>query len=300
MLTELRAEKSSAKKDAPAKAKVPVAVRRQPKRQRTDTKPAPVQKKRANVTVSPKKKAAPVQPESVPAQEAAKPQPRKQRYVRLRDAAVGLVLLVFAGIGIWSAAARCLAAYRAKKDNSAQLAAVRQCILPLALMDMPSFESPDELTDEQFLTAAVWALIADGGLADYPTDTNLCTVPASAVAAAGNARFGTSRQPEYKTIGFTDLLRFYYDADQQCYLLPADPRFFGNLPEIGACKRTSDGLYAVSAVYRPEQPVWYQTEAPVVRHAELTMRQDAESWQILSLKTDAPEPDAEASEETND
>ena len=298
MLTELRAEKSPAKKDAPAK--VPVAVRRQPQRQRTETKPEPIQKKRANVTVSPKKKAAPSQPESVPAQAAAKPQPRKQRYVRLRDAAFGLVLLVFAGIGIWSAAARCMAAYRAKKDNSAQLAAVRQCILPLALMDMPSFESPDELTDEQFLTAAVWALIADGGLADYPTDTNLCTVPASAVAAAGNARFGTSRQPEYKTIGFTDLLRFYYDADQQCYLLPADPRFFGNLPEIETCSRTSDGLYAVSAVYRPEQPVWYQTEAPVVRHAELTMRQDAESWQILSLKTDAPEPDAEASEETND
>ena len=151
--------------------------------------------------------------------------------------------------------------------------------------------------DEDFMD---WALIADGGLADYPTDTNLCTVPASAVAAAGNARFGTSRQPEYKTIGFTDLLRFYYDADQQCYLLPADPRFFGNLPEIETCSRTSDGLYAVSAVYRPEQPVWYQTEAPVVRHAELTMRQDADSWQILSLKTDAPEPDAEASEETND
>ena len=57
-----------------------------------------------------------------------------------------------------------------------------------------------------------------------------------------------------------------------------------------------DGLYTVSVVCRPEQPSWYQTEAPVVRHSEFIMKQAHGTWQIAALHTDAP--DAQNEEET--
>ena len=203
------------------------------------------------------------------------------------------MLLLFAVIGLYALVRTGIRA--AAERRSTQNAAVTQCILPLCVMDMPSFESPDDLTDQQFLTAAVWAFITDGRLAEYPTDTNLCTVPAAEIVSAGNQRFGTARSPQCRTVGFSDTLRFYYDADQDSYLLPADPRWFGNLPEVQSCTE-QDGLYTVKAGCRPEQPSWYRTEAPVVRHSEFIMKQEHGTWQIVSLHTDAP--DAQNNEDT--
>ena len=79
------------------------------------------------------------------------------------------------------------------------------------------------------------------------------------------------------------------------FLLPADPRYFGNLPEVQSVTE-QNGLYTVSVVCRPEQPSWYQTEAPVVRHSEFIMKQAHGTWQIAALHTDAP--DAQNEEET--
>ncbi|MBR5722856.1 MAG: hypothetical protein IKX57_04440 [Oscillospiraceae bacterium] len=302
MLDQLRHEKKP--ETAPEKQPVPVsvAVRRQQRRRaagKQAAKPVPVRRQSADAA----KRVRRIY--DVPAQPAPEPSPAPQaaaapakkadllRSIRLRDAAVGLVLLVFACIGaasLISAVSKAAKAHKAEKN-----AALTQCILPLCIMDMPSFSSPEELTDEQFLTAAVWAYITDGRLSEHPTDTNLCTVPAADIAAAGNARFGTARKPQYRTIGFTDALRFYYDADQDSYLLPADPRYFANLPEVVSCTE-QNGLYTVSAVCRSEQPAWYQTDAPVVRNPVFTMQQDHGTWQICALQSDAP--DAQNDDET--
>lgn len=301
MLDQLRHEKKP--ETAPEKQPVPVsvAVRRQQRRRaagKQAAKPVPVRRQSADaeqrarriydVPAAPVPGQKPVQtPEKLP---APKPKPAEKadplRRIRLRDAAVGLVLLLFACIGAISLISAASKAAKARKSEKNE--ALTQCILPLCIMDMPSFSAPDELTDEQFLTAAVWAYITDGKLRAHPTDTNLCTVPAADIAAAGNARFGTARKPLYRTIGFTDALRFYYDADQDSYLLPADPRYFGNLPEVVSCTE-QDGLYTVNAVCRPEQPAWYQTDAPAVRNLVFTMQQNHGAWQICALQSDAPE-----------
>ncbi|MCR4759193.1 MAG: hypothetical protein K5705_02765 [Oscillospiraceae bacterium] len=230
-----------------------------------------------------------------PAKHPANPAeaPEKRRKTRQRETVFGLVLLVLSVIGICTLVQRGMAFAAAHKNGAAEKAALTQCILPLTLADTPSFESPDALTDEQFLTAAVWAMIADGKLADYPADAGLCTVPASDVTAAGNARFGTVRQPEHRTVGFHELIRFYYDPDQQCYFLPVQTQYLGNLPEITACTAEQD-VYRVKAVCRPDQPAWAGTEAPVVKQAEFVLKRSGGAWRILSMKTDAPDADENA------
>ncbi|MBP0966180.1 MAG: hypothetical protein J5722_00965 [Oscillospiraceae bacterium] len=306
MLDQLRHEKKP--ETAPEKQPVPVsvAVRRQQRRRaagKQAAKPVPVRRQSADAAKRTRRiydvPEQPV-PEQKPAlQTALKTAPKAAektdllRRIRLRDAAVGLVLLVFACIGAVSLISAVSNAAKIRKDE--KNAALTQCILPLCVMDMPSFSAPDELSDEQFLTAAVWAYITDGRLSEHPTDTNLCTVPAAEIAAAGNARFGTARKPQYRTIGFTDALRFYYDPDQDSYLLPADPRYFGNLPEVLSCTE-QNGLYTVNAVCRPEQPAWYQTDAPAVRNLVFTMQQNHGAWQICALQSDAP--DAQNEDET--
>ena len=230
----------------------------------------------------------------------------KRRKTRRQETVFGLILLMLSAVGICTLAGRGIALAAAHKSGAAQKSEIMQCILPLTLADTPAFASPDALTDEQFLTAAVWAMIADGKLADYPADAGLCTVPASDVAAAGNARFGTARQPEHRTIGFTELIRFYYDPDQQCYFLPVQPQYLGNLPEITACTSEQETLYRIHAVCRPDQPAWAKTEAPAVKQTEFVLRRSGSTWQILSLKTDpeqnaAPQtlPDEASGEEQN-
>ena len=218
---------------------------------------------------------------------------RKRRKTRRQETVFGLILLVLSAVGICTLIGRGIAFAAAHQNGAAEKAALTQCILPLTLANTPSFESPDALTDEQFLTAAVWAMIADGKLADYPADAGLCTVPASDVAAAGNARFGTARQPEYCTIGFNELIRFYYDPDQQCYFLPVQPQYLGNLPEITACS-TEKELYRIKAVCRPDQPAWAKTEAPAVGQAEFVLKRSGSTWRILSLKTDTPDAEQNA------
>ncbi len=284
------------KKPLPERQAVSVAVRRQQRRRAAGNPAAravPVRRQAADAAKRQRTGLPARTEQSAQAEPSDKAEPPKEKRSILRDAAFGAILLIFAGIGVYALAQHGITAVRER--NNAQNAAVTQCILPLCVMDMPSFEKPDDLTDEQFLTAAVWAMITDGRLADYPTETNLCTVPAADVTAAGNARFGTARKPEYRTVGFTDAIRFYYDADQDSYLLPADPRYFGNLPEVQSCKE-QNGVYTVTAVCRPEQPQWYQTEAPVTRHAEFKLKQTGGTWQIVSLHTDAP--DAQKDTET--
>ncbi|HAG13446.1 MAG TPA: hypothetical protein DCG49_06245 [Ruminococcus sp.] len=246
------------------------------------------------------RKTAPKQPEHGKLYDVLNAQPKPEeapqtpvRNVMLRNAVTGMILTVLSCIGIWSLVQQGRNYYQQKRAEDPYQSAMTQCILPLAVMDAHSFASPDDLSDEAFLTAAIWAFITDGGLADYPSETDLCTVPAKTIIAAGNARFGTNRTPTCQTIGFTDSIRFYFDAEQKAYLLPSDPKYFGYLPDITSYTE-KDGIYTVHASYRPEQPSWYPSEAPIVRETIYTLTQSGSTWQILSLDTGEPEAESTA------
>ena len=221
------------------------------------------------------------------------------QHIRTRDVFVGVLLVLLAAVGVYAIVLRCIAWAGQIRDDTPDTAAVRSCILPLAVMDCASFDAPEMLTDTQFLTAAAWAMITDGRLESEEGD--LCTVPASELIAYGNARFGTSRKPICSTIAFTKEIRFYYDPAQDAFLLPAEPQFFSFLPEIRAVRTAEGGRCEVEADYLLDRPDWMTGTASVVKTVTLTLVQDGDGWQIAALHDPtAPvtEPPAETTTET--
>ena len=202
----------------------------------------------------------------------------------LRDGIAGSVLVLLAAVGIIGLV-QCGIFWGkrlSEEHTDPRIEQVQAAVLPLVLTDQANFDSPDDLTDEQFLTAAVWMLIADGKLGDYPQNFEMRVIPAADVTAAGNRRFGTSRQPEYKTIGFTSDLRFYYDKETGSYLVPDDPQLFTYIPEITALTDTETGVDA-EVRYLAEQPAWKHAEPSEVKSVRYSLTKSGENWQIRQV-----------------
>lgn len=218
------------------------------------------------------------EPES-PAETAKKPHP-------VRDAVVGVILVLFAGLGLYTAvrAGISLVQRMTEKPVDPRIAKVQESILPLAVMDMPEFDDPDALSDDQLLTAAVWSAVTSGRLGSYPENLGMRVIPASELTAIGNQLFGTSRSPQYQSIGFSGDIRFYYDKEQQSYLVPADPRLFTYVPTVTALRDTDAGVTAEVAYYA-EEPVWQAEQRELIKTVEFTLTQtDSGAWQVRALR----------------
>ncbi|MBR5370762.1 MAG: hypothetical protein IK130_00960 [Oscillospiraceae bacterium] len=203
---------------------------------------------------------------------------------RTKEAVIGGILVIFALIGVIAAVRHCAGLIGRFRTAHAPETAVERRLLPLVLMDIPDFDSPDALNDEMFLTAAIWDMAVSGRLADYPETYGMCTVPQADVIAAGNALFASSRTPVCKTIGFTGDLRFYYDAEQSAYVLPQDPVLFTYIPAVSSLTE-AEGIYTAQVDYFAEQPQWKQeTEHEPVKTVSYTLRKSDSGWQVLSAK----------------
>ena len=114
--------------------------------------------------------------------------------------------------------------------------------------------------------------------------------------AAGNLRLGTSREPECKTIAFTEEIRFYYDEPKKSWILPEAPQWFGNLPQITEM-HTENGVSTVTADYVPEQPAWSHSAPEPAAQAVFTVTEFDGIRQITSLHF-AGEAEADSAAET--
>lgn len=212
------------------------------------------------------------------------PQPSTRQKTRTRDAFFGLVLVLLSGVGVWALAQKGTAMAAKMRAGESYEGELRACILPLAVMDCPDFDSPDALSDEEFLTLSVWAAVTDGKL-EGEGENALCTIGTDELIAAGNARLGTNRRPEYKTIAFTNEVRFYFDSTQQAYMVPKAPAYYSVSPEIREFSADENGIYHVTADYRRDLPAWYPGTAEITKTAEFSLRQTEDSWEIVSLHT---------------
>lgn len=207
-----------------------------------------------------------------------------QKTHRVRDLTVGAVLLIFALLGLYTAVSGGVSLVRRLREKEdPRIPAVQERILPLVIADFPEFDDPDTLTDDQFLTAAVWTMVTNGRLGRYPENLGMRTVPAEDIAAAGNVCFGTSRRPEYRTIGFSGDIRFYYDKEQRSYLLPASPRLFTYVPQVQSL-RDQDGAVTAEVAYYAEEPVWLSEKSELIKTMEFTLTGSGTAWQIRALR----------------
>lgn len=222
----------------------------------------------------------------------------KKTRIQAADAVLGAVLLVLSVCGIAGLVHQGRTLAHRLGKAAAREEAVTQCLLPFALAETPAFDAPDALSDADFLTLAAWSMICDGALSGYPEQDGLRIVPEDDLTAAGNARLGTSRQPEYKTIGFTDDIRFYYDEPKKSWILPEAPRWFGREPVIREM-RSENGGYTVAADLMQAQPAWLKHAPETAASAVFTVCEQDGIWQVTALHYAGEaesEPDAEPAE----
>jgi hypothetical protein len=234
------------------------------------------------------------------AQPERKPAPAPKQKYRTRDLLTGLLLVALALFGVYALIVRIRDHAAALRASDPAKEAAKACILPLVITDLPEFSDPGELSDDQFLTAAIWAAVTEGKLAQYEESFGLCSVPVSDLTALGNRLFGVNRSPAYHTIGFSGELRFYYDAEAGCYMLPADPELFTYEPEIREMTQNADGLYTVTADYLAEQPAWKQTAPQTVKTMVFTLAESGGNWQVRAAKLRGGESPDENSQEKDE
>ena len=209
--------------------------------------------------------------------------------IRTSDAVLGAVLVVLSACGIIGIVRQVRMLAKRLREPDARIAAVTECLLPFALADTPAFAAPEELSDSDFLTLAAWTMISGGSLSDYPETDGLRIVPEDDLIAAGNARLGTERKPECKTIGFTDKIRFYYDEPKKSFMLPDAPMWFGPQPVITEV-RPENGTFTVKADYMPELPAWSALQPEAAASAVFTVCESDGAWQVSALQfSDAPD-----------
>ena len=217
----------------------------------------------------------------------------KKPRIQAADAVLGAVLLVLSVCGIAGLVHQGRTLAHRLGKAAAREEAVMQCLLPFALAETPAFDAPDALSDADFLTLAAWSMICDGSLSGYPEENGLRIVPEEDLTAAGNLRLGTARQPENKTIGFTDEIRFYYDEPKKSWVLPEAPQWFGCQPVIRSI-RSENGGYTVEADYLQEQPAWSEHAPEITAEATFTLCESDGIWQVQSLQF--ADADAESAE----
>jgi len=197
---------------------------------------------------------------------------------------MGLLLVVLAAYGVYALVLRCIDRARLLRGDTAEQEAVTACILPLVLTDTPEFADPSELSDDQFLTVAIWAAVTQGRLAEYPQSFDMYTVPAETLVGVGNRLFGVNRNPVCHTIGFSGDLRFYYDAEAKTYLLPADPELFTYEPVIREMQPANEGQYLVTVDYAAEQPKWKTGDPAIIKTVQFTVSENGEEWSVRAAK----------------
>lgn len=205
----------------------------------------------------------------------------RQKY-RTRDILAGLVLVLLSIYGIYALVLRGMEYVRTLNQDNAAKDAAAACILPLVITDTPEFSDPGELTDEQFLTVSVWAAVTQDKLTGYPQNFDMYSVPAADLTALGNQLFGVNRSPKHHTIGFSGELRFYYDAETDSYLLPANPELFTYEPVIREMQQNDAGEYTVTADFVAEQPAWKQAEPVTVKTMQYTLTEQNGVFRVRS------------------
>ncbi len=205
--------------------------------------------------------------------------------VSKREFVLGILVLLLAVVGIISLIMAGIRMGHRAKAKSSEDAALLDCIRPLVIMDMPEFSPDAPLTDDQMLSAAIWTMIVENTLPTETEQLGMCRVSTTELLRIANERFAADCAPEtYRTMGSTDDLRFYYDAETASYFVPADPKVFTYTPQLRQKSYHEDGsILQLTVDYLEEYPSWKQGDPQVQKTMVFSLQNTSGNWEILSL-----------------
>lgn len=187
-------------------------------------------------------------------------------------AVIGLVTVIAGGVGL----IKRFTSGEEKKDGFTEL------VYPAVIMDIEAFDSPDQLTSNQIITAAIWSIVmSEERVSKYSVSpgTDTIFIPYMDVEARAVEMFGENH-PEFNhcTVGPLESKFVYSDG---AYNVKLNPITFTYSPEIRSIVK-SGNKYTLTVDYIDELPFWMEKSVAKTVEFSLTEKGDG-SYTIDSM-----------------
>ena len=179
--------------------------------------------------------------------------PKKRHFKKKLYTVLGVVFSIFAVIGIVATVTKCAGLLKSFTSGEVKKDSFTQMIYPAVIMDIESFNSPEELTSEQVITATLWSIIMDDSKSSkYESSLgDTVSIPDVDVEKYAVELFGEDLPTfEHCTVGPVES-RFYYSDG--AYNVRLRPIIFTYSPEIKSIVKSGSN-YTLTVDYIDELP----------------------------------------------
>ena len=208
----------------------------------------------------------------------AEPEPRPAQDADIRNRflgrnsyfVAGVIVLLLALVGLVTFISGVVKAAGGFFSGGSLKNQLEQALYPVAVVDVPSFNEPAELTAESALSAAIVDILMHDDLSGYTETFDMIAVPAEDVLERGKRMFGVDVQTQLDTLHAAGE-SFVYDAQSNCFNVPAEPMIFSYAPEVKKIQRTGD-TYEVTVVYHGDVADWQKNSRNFTNGTTKTMQ----------------------------
>ena len=214
--------------------------------------------------------------------------PKKRHFKKKLYTVLGVVFSIFAVIGIVATVTKCAGLLKSFTSGEVKKDSFTQMIYPAVIMDIESFNSPEELTSEQVITATLWSIIMDDSKSSkYESSLgDTVSIPDVDVEKYAVELFGEDLPTfEHCTVGPVESRVYYSDG---AYNVRLRPIIFTYSPEIKSIVKSGSN-YTLTVDYIDELPSWMEKSVAKTVEFGLTQNDDGtfciKSMKILSVKS---------------
>lgn len=175
---------------------------------------------------------------------AEKKAERRQNYPNPLSFLLGLVILIFAVIGIVLIIVNSVQYINSTRDTAGEFSVYNTYLTPVAAVDPDAFDDITAADTEQLLEISIWSILSADSTPDtYSYDGGYMLIPASDVAAAYESFFGpeTSSSLTHTTVQAYNCT-FTYDSVSDVYKIPVTTVTPIYTPEVTSVEQSGDSL----------------------------------------------------------
>lgn len=168
---------------------------------------------------------------------------------------IGLLLVVFAVIGVIATTKGIAVTINGFFDDSAKRERYESFISPVVMVDPAPFTMVENLEDERLLQSAMWAALTGENRSAYTYDDGgLLLVPASDLNVAAAKLYGPNVNIIHRSFEDNDA-SYLYDPDISAYRVPSINKVAYS-PYVSEIKKESDGRLTLTVGYVAPGNIW--------------------------------------------
>ncbi len=239
----------------------------------------------------PVKKNETAQKDAKIAEKKARRQARQKKYPDRISFLLGLIILIFAVVGIVLTALWGINLVTGSDEKTNEFASYNEFLSPVAAVDADPFDDITAADREQLLGAAIWSILSNESTPDtYPYKGGYMLIPVKDVESAYMAIFGpeTAQTLKHMTVqGYN--CTFEYDATNAVYKIPVTTISPVYTPQVTAVERSGTSLVvtvnylAAESWIRDEEGNFVAPDADKVM--QITLREISGSYYIGAIQT---------------